>query len=161
MVTTSVRELEVRYRELPLPAPSPATITTSRDAVAYIRAVTAGSVVERAVVVHLGPRCHVVGVEQVGVGGIANTPVDPASVFRGAILAGATTIIFGHCHPSGIATPSTADIALTMRLLAAGELLGIRVVDHVIVTDTGDYWSFADMGQLKQPPTATTKGERP
>ena len=67
-----------------------------------------------------------------------------------AIVQNSLSIIIAHNHPSGDPAPSTEDIQLTKRLCEGGELLGIRVLDHVIVGDgTNRYYSFADEGTLR------------
>jgi len=82
------------------------------------------------------------------VAGTANsTLVEPRDVFREAALGGATAIIVFHNHPSGDPEPSAEDRALTRRLVAAGVLMGIDLVDHIIVTDR-TYWSFQEAGAL-------------
>jgi DNA repair protein RadC len=70
-------------------------------------------------------------------------------VFKPAILANAASILCAHNHPSGDPHPSAEDRTLTTRLVDAGKLLGIQVLDHVIVGDgTTGYYSFADDGPL-------------
>jgi DNA repair protein RadC len=64
-----------------------------------------------------------------------------------AVKESAAAVIFLHNHPSGDPTPSQEDHALTARLVSAGDVLGIRVLDHLIVGD-GHYVSFADQGWL-------------
>ena len=60
----------------------------------------------------------------------------------------AAAIVLAHNHPSGDPTPSRDDVALTKRLVEAGELLGIPVLDHVIIGDAGRYCSFKETGRL-------------
>jgi DNA repair protein RadC len=70
-----------------------------------------------------------------------------------AILANAAALICGHNHPSGDPQPSEEDRVITTRLVEAGKLLGIGVLDHLIVGDgTTAYYSFADAGALEEPP---------
>ena len=69
--------------------------------------------------------------------------VHPREVFREAVLGGASALIAFHNHPSGDAHPSDADVALTRRLINAGELMGIDVVDHLILADA-DYCSMME-----------------
>lgn len=64
------------------------------------------------------------------------------------ILANAAAIIVAHNHPSGEPTPSYEDIELTKRLKAAAELLGIRLLDHIIVGENGRFYSFLEDGAL-------------
>jgi DNA repair protein RadC len=80
-------------------------------------------------------------------GGITGTVVDPRKVFKIALDNNATSIILGHNHPSGQLTPSDADIALTRKLKAAGDMLDLPVLDHLIIGD-GNYYSFADEGRM-------------
>jgi DNA repair protein RadC len=70
----------------------------------------------------------------VAIGTVTGVEVHPRDVFRGAIAANAAGVVVLHNHPSGDPTPSAEDIELTRRLKACGDLLGIPVVDHVIVT---------------------------
>jgi len=74
--------------------------------------------------------------------------VHPRECFKPAILSNAASIICGHNHPSGDCQPSREDRALTQRLVEAGKLLGISVLDHVIIGGEGRYFSFADEGLL-------------
>lgn len=72
----------------------------------------------------------------VAIGTVCGVEVHPREVFRAAIKHAAAGIVLAHNHPSGDPTPSVEDIALTHRLREAGEILGIPVVDHVVVTRT-------------------------
>jgi DNA repair protein RadC len=79
------------------------------------------------------------------VGSQDGTSVQPREVFRQAVLASATAVVLFHNHPSGDPFPSPDDISLTLRMVAAGELMGIVVVDHVILGD-GKYYSVKESG---------------
>ena len=68
-------------------------------------------------------------------------------MFREAALGRAAAIVIFHNHPSGDPTPSPADIELTRRFVAAGVLMGIDVVDHIVLGESG-YCSFKELGQL-------------
>ena len=85
----------------------------------------------------------------VALGSLTGTLVHPREVFRLALLDCAAAVIFVHVHPSGDTTPSLDDRKLTSRLEDAAEILGIRVVDHVIIGREGRYFSFADEGTLR------------
>ena len=87
----------------------------------------------------------IVSYEVVAVGGLAGVEVHPREVFRGAILTGAHAIIVAHNHPTGDLTPSNEDRALYTRLCAAGEILGIEVLDALILGH-GEYLSMANEG---------------
>jgi DNA repair protein RadC len=84
-----------------------------------------------------------IGVETVSIGSITASTTTPRDVFKSAILANAVAIIVCHNHPSGELVPSDADIKITKQLIAAGELLGIKVLDHLIVSNQG-YKSLRD-----------------
>jgi len=84
-------------------------------------------------------------------GGLSACPVAPADVFRALVREAAASVIILHNHPSGEPTPSADDVALTERLARAGELLGIRLVDHVVIGREG-YFSFLDAGLIAAPP---------
>jgi len=80
-------------------------------------------------------------------GGVSGTVADPKMIFQAALLTNASGIILSHNHPSGNTTPSGADKEMTKRIQAAGELLEIKVLDHVILTEAG-FYSFADQGLM-------------
>ena len=84
-----------------------------------------------------------IGVETVSMGTITTSTITPRDVFKSAILANAVSIIICHNHPSGDLAPSECDIRMTKKLVAAGELLGINVLDHLIVSNAG-YKSLRD-----------------
>ena len=84
-----------------------------------------------------------IGVETVSIGSVTASTTTPRDVFKSAILANAVAIIVCHNHPSGELIPSNEDIKITKQLIAAGELLGIKVLDHLIVSNQG-YKSLRD-----------------
>ena len=84
----------------------------------------------------LDARNQLLGINTVSVGTLNSSIVHPRECFKPAILMGAASIILAHNHPSGDTTPSREDIELTKRLRDAGEILGIEVLDHLIITDT-------------------------
>lgn len=90
---------------------------------------------EMVVVLYLTTRRRVRGHSIIGMGTLDSVLVHPREVFRGAILMGASVILLMHNHPSGDATPSDADIAVTRDLIRAGQIIKIEVVDHVIIAD--------------------------
>jgi DNA repair protein RadC len=92
----------------------------------------------------------VIGYYEVSRGTLDSTLVHPREVFKAAILANAAAIILTHNHPSGDPTPSPDDLALTQRLVQAGQIIGIDVLDHVIVGD-GRWTSFVELGRLGAP----------
>jgi DNA repair protein RadC len=80
-------------------------------------------------------------------GGLNSTLVQPRDVFAPAVREGAAGVILAHNHPSGDPAPSADDVNLTRRLADAGDLINIKVLDHIIIGD-GDWFSFADAGLL-------------
>ena len=80
-------------------------------------------------------------------GTVDATAMHPRDVFREAALAGAAALVLFHNHPSGDPLPSPEDLQLTQRMIEAGHLMGITVVDHVILADT-TYCSLRDLGKL-------------
>ncbi len=84
---------------------------------------------------------------QLSKGGITGTLVDVRLVFKTALSQGAVGLILVHNHPSGTLKPSDSDKQITQKLKIAGEQLDIKVLDHVIVTET-NYFSFSDEGIL-------------
>jgi DNA repair protein RadC len=81
------------------------------------------------------------------IGTLNSSAVQPREVFREAAIGGAAAIVVFHNHPSGDPTPSPDDRELTRRLVAAGRLMGIDVVDHLVLGDTR-YWSFKESRDL-------------
>jgi DNA repair protein RadC len=92
---------------------------------------------EQFCVLHLDVRHRLISREVVSIGHLSSALVHPREVFKAAILANAAAIALVHNHPSGDAEPSREDVDVTRRLVRAGELLGIPVLDHVIVTSKG------------------------
>jgi DNA repair protein RadC len=91
--------------------------------------------VERFGVMLLDATLRLMGVELVSVGGVDRSLAHPPDVFRAAVTARASAVVLFHNHQSGDPTPSVDDIGLTQRLEAAGRVVGIDVVDHIILAD--------------------------
>jgi DNA repair protein RadC len=87
--------------------------------------------------------------ETVALGSLNQSIVHPREVFRPAIQGAAASLILVHNHPSGDPSPSEEDVRVTERLVEAGKLLGIRILDHIIVGE-GRYFSFFDQRRLDQ-----------
>ena len=95
----------------------------------------------------LDTKNRVIREETVSTGSLTASLVHPRETFKTAVRESAAAVIFVHNHPSGDTRPSQEDILLTRRLVQAGDLLGIKVLDHVIVGD-GGHFSFRDSGLL-------------
>lgn len=88
---------------------------------------------EEFIILILDTKNRVTMTKTISLGSINQTLVHPREVFRFAILNNANSIILGHNHPSGDPTPSKEDILITNRLIKAGQLIGIQVLDHFII----------------------------
>ena len=77
-------------------------------------------------------------------GTLNSSLVHPREVFKGALLANAYALVLAHNHPSGKVEPSVADKNVTKMLVAAGNLLDVRILDHVIIGSSGRYFSFLE-----------------
>lgn len=102
---------------------------------------------EQFIVLMLNNSNKVLGFYPMSIGGLSSTIVDIRLIFSTAIKTLATSIILAHNHPSGSLQPSQADKSITQKVKEAGQLLDIRLLDHLIVTDES-YFSFADEGEL-------------
>ena len=89
--------------------------------------------------------------EEVSIGSLSSSIVHPRDTFKAAVRESAAAVIFIHNHPSGDIKPSQEDILLTRRLVQAGEVLGIQVLDHIIIGD-GVHFSFRDNGMIARSP---------
>jgi DNA repair protein RadC len=98
---------------------------------------------EMFVVLLLDGKNQVLGFNVVSVGSLTAALVHPREVFKPAILANAASLILVHGHPSGDPEPSAEDKAITERLRQAGDLIGIKILDHVVIGDA-TFHSFAD-----------------
>ena len=113
---------------------------------------------EAFVVAFLNTKNRVIDHEVVSVGTINSSIVHPREVFRNAIINKANSVILCHNHPSGDLTPSAEDISITERLKETGNLLGIRVLDHLIINgiNMSEIYSFKTHGVLETPKTYNT-----
>ncbi len=98
-------------------------------------------------VLFLGSRCTLLGWEEVFIGTAANCPVNPREILKRALQYDAVSVILLHNHPSGDPTPSTSDINFTERMQQATELVGIKLLDHIILGDC-QYVSLKERGHL-------------
>lgn len=87
---------------------------------------------------------RVMAMSHISKGGISSTVVDLKIIFAAALKGRASGIILAHNHPSGNLRPSQADIELTNKFKKAGEILEITILDHLILSPDGTYYSFAD-----------------
>ena len=102
-----------------------------------------GRAIEQFGVVLLDTKHRVLRSTIVAIGTLNATVVEPRDIYREATIGGAAAVVVFHNHPSGDPTPSPDDVELTRRLKAAGLLLGIDMIDHVILGDA-KYYSFKE-----------------
>lgn len=138
-------ELGVRASSQPLSAREP--IKSSRDVDRALRPRFRDATREHFVAIALDVRNRPVAFLEIAVGGLASCAVSPADVFRDVVREAAAAVVLAHNHPSGDCAPSDEDVAITERLRQAGELVGVRVLDHLILGHDG-YFSFLDAGLL-------------
>jgi DNA repair protein RadC len=95
---------------------------------------------EHFVAIYLDTRHRPIGYQIVSIGTVSASLVHPREVFQPAIAIGASAVIVAHNHPSGNPSPSKEDGDITARLHAAGEILGITLLDSLVVTDEDHHW---------------------
>lgn len=122
-------------------------ITVSREVYDYVYNEFADLDHERFFLILLDRANQVLSKKEVSKGGVAGTIVDPKVIFKLALEELASSIILCHNHPSGNRKPSQSDIDLTKKLKKGGELLDIRILDHLIFAHH-EYYSFADEGMM-------------
>ena len=125
------------------------TVRQSRDVATFMAPLVAGLDRETVWVVLLDAKHRVIGVHLVRVGSPAAAVVRPRELAKTLILAHSAGAILVHQHPRGTSEPSTEDLALGDRFRAVGDLLGIRILDHVVLGQDGAYCSLADHGQRR------------
>jgi DNA repair protein RadC len=144
--TCFVRDVAVRYRGRGLKVA--AKITSPSEAVALARKVVQDDAREHFLALYLDGRHRPIARSVVSVGTATASLVHPREVFQAAVLVGAVALIVLHNHPSGDPTPSPEDREVTHRLRKAGELLGIRLLDHIVWTKDARFHSFRESGEL-------------
>lgn len=142
-----VYELKVKRVRRSIDRDNTAILTGPTDAAKCLSPLFQGEGREVFMMLALDSTNRVIGVSTIAIGSLSSVEVHPREVFQPAILAGAATIIVAHNHPSGSVVPSLSDRELTKRLVQVGDLLGIPVVDHLILSDT-DYNSLANLGYI-------------
>jgi DNA repair protein RadC len=124
-----------------------AQLRTPREAAAFLLPEFGSRPVEHFGVVLLDSKHRVLRTTIVATGTLNTTIVLPRDVFREAMLGAAAAVVAFHNHPSGDPTPSPDDVELTRRLAAAGTLMGIELVDHIVLGDAR-YCSFKESGRF-------------
>lgn len=122
-------------------------IISSRDAFEVFQGILSDSQYEEFWMLLLNKANKIIKKINISEGGISGTVADPKKIFKLALENNASSIILSHNHPSGNIQPSDSDLKLTKKLVDAGKLLDISVLDHVIIGDE-KYYSFADENML-------------
>ncbi|MGA2263934.1 MAG: JAB domain-containing protein [Acidobacteriota bacterium] len=122
-------------------------VYNSDDVVAILQDELLKADSERLICLMLNAKNVIIGMDFVSVGTLTQSCAHPRELYKAAILSNAATIILVHNHPSGDPSPSLEDAQLTARISKAGEILGIKLLDHVIIGELGSY-SFANAGRL-------------
>ena len=123
------------------------TISSPKDAYEMIKEQLEGLDREQFIIACLNTKNEPTNISVVSVGSLNKAIVHPREVFKTAILSNAASVMAFHNHPSGETTPSQQDIQLTNRLYEVGELLGIKLLDHLIIGDR-TFTSLKEKGYL-------------
>lgn len=122
-------------------------IARSKDAYDVLQPFYDGLEVEHFYAAYLNRANKVIGVRLIGIGGISGTVCDVRVLLKYGIELGASGIILSHNHPSGNTQPSEADRVLTRKMIEAGKLMEIQVMEHIIIAGNS-FLSFADEGMI-------------
>jgi DNA repair protein RadC len=123
-------------------------LRTPRELGTYLLPLYGGHREERFGIIMFDAKYHVIRSEIISVGTVDASFAHPRHIFRPAVVASAFSLAIFHNHPSGDPTPSRDDVELTGNLVAAGELMSIPIVDHVIL-GAGRFYSFREQGMLR------------
>src|SRR3954469_2636353 len=123
-------------------------LNSPRHLAAYLLPLYGAHAVEQFGIVMLDTKHRVIRTKILSVGSLDTTVVHPREVFREAAAAAAAAIVLFHNHPSGDPTPSTDDLVLTTRMVNAGDIMGIEVIDHIVLADQR-YYSLIESGRMQ------------
>lgn len=140
MQLLAIAELGKRYAQSKQPIKR---ITQAKDVFDLFHERLKDEKQEHFYVIFLSTKNHIIGEHLVSKGVLDAAILEPREVFRPAIKAAASRIILVHNHPSGDPTPSDEDVEVTRRLIDAGKMINIKVLDHVIVGN-GRHWSWIE-----------------
>ena len=134
-----VREREYDYNKTPL--------SDAEKAYGFIKPLAAGRDKEMFVTVALDSRLYPTAVDITAVGGVNACSVRPGDIFKPALLSNGVSVICFHNHPSGDPEPSKEDRTFTKVIKTAGDILGIKLTDHIIAGEDS-FYSFAEEGEI-------------
>lgn len=145
---SNIPELTLKYKTGEI---KKVQIHSSKDAADYMRQMFDEDIIEACesvVVVYLNRKNNSIGWFKVSQGGISGTVIDVRLVLATALKCLASGMIMCHNHPSGNTDPSESDQKITQKLKEAGATMDIQLLDHIILTPDGSYYSFADEDKL-------------
>jgi DNA repair protein RadC len=145
-----LKTYRVQFVAEPAEFPRGSHCRSSEDAASIARGIyqTLDADKEHFLLLTLNNKNRVNGFKVVSTGSLTASLVHPREVWRAALHLCAAAVIFVHNHPSGEPAPSPEDQDITRRLKETGDLLGIRVLDHVVLGDSERFFSFTDKGLL-------------
>ena len=144
-----ITQIEARYRQEVVRENAPAWVSkrfTSAKQVFEMFYDLRLEAKEHFIALHLDGKNRITCLDRVSVGSLNQSIVHPRELFKTACLSSAAAILLLHNHPTGDTTPSSEDLEITRRIKEAGDLLGIKVLDHIIIGDS--YLSFAEQGLI-------------
>ena len=140
---SSFREINISYgRKRKQP-----NMRSASSVARFLRGIAPNNSQEHFMAIYMNGSNEPIGYSVISTGTANSCPVHPREVYQRAILLGATSLIVAHNHPTDNLEPSKEDKDITQKLKEAGTLLGLRLLDHVIFTDTG-HFSFCDEGLI-------------
>lgn len=145
MNTIQIREVNVQYgkkRKLP------DTISGGGSAYRFLKSILPNNSQEHLIALYLDGAHQPIAYSIVCTGLATSCPIHPREVFQRAILVGAYSVILAHNHPSDKTDPSQEDRTVTKQMSEAAKVLGLRLLDHVIISETNGYYSFAENGEI-------------
>lgn len=147
-IPNRIKEVAIKYSTAQL-LPAAVRFSNSNEVFKTFRPIIAAERVEVFIAVLLDCKNRVMCFETVSRGSLSSSIVHPREALTAAVRLQAAAVIFLHNHPSGDPAPSREDRECTDRLKKASDILGIRMLDHIVIGDT-DYFSFADSGALNR-----------
>lgn len=144
---TIITALEIGQRRRYADAAKSRTIMDSQSAFELLQPSLGELSHEEFWAIFLSNSNKVLELQQISMGGLTGTVADVRLIFKKGLLLGCTSILVAHNHPSGNLQPSASDKLLTKKLVEAGIIMNIKIIDHLIVTES-EYFSFADEGLI-------------
>jgi DNA repair protein RadC len=140
-----IREVNINYGK----AQTYSTIKSVDGVVEFLRQVAPNNSQEHVIALYLDGKHSPIGYSVVSTGTANSCPIHPREVFQRAVMLGACAVILAHNHPSGDVARSAEDDRVTAKIGQAGDVLGIKLLDHVIFSDTDSY-SYEYTGKLRE-----------